>query len=928
MKKLKLLAVCGFVMCIGLAVASCGKETLETPTGFNLETDYQLTWTAVKGAMNYEIEITDANGNKTTFREKRSNSNLTELITEIGDYEIRVRAIANERDNKNSDWSEVIPFQKAYESGCLFQLRNNAEYELIKGVGTGNIVLEDTFRKKPVTAIAEGAFKGLKYMTGIEIGDYVEMIADSAFYNCTGLVSIDIPDTVVSIGKSAFENCKSLASVELSSAVTKIQEHTFAYCRELSDFNWNGAKIEEIGESAFSDCAALVQIEIPESVKAIGPYAFASNSKLEEIHIGKNVARLGEYALSKCVELQTVTFADDCGLKTIEPFTFYGCSVLSGIVLPVGLTNIEQRAFDGATNLDDIQIPDTVRQVGSYAFWDTQLYKKQSTAHYVYADDWLIGISENVRAELTALTPTTLKSGVVGIAAEVFSGCAKLEEVKFANTVRYIGSFAFYVNPALWSVTTNKVEYIGNNAFQGCKALSYLVLGETYGNLGKSLKEIGAYAFYDCSSLENDLYGNSLIPSSVERIGTYAFKKTIIWDNPDEYGVVYAGDWIVGYDKLKSDAIEIKDGTRGIADYAFYRCKDLVSVIGMGKPQIIGRAAFYECSSLSSATLNNKITEIKDYTFYKCTGLYSVKTSPNLERIGRSAFYKCESLENVDLSQGMVTDIDAYAFYGCKNVQSVNFGDMLENVGTYAFYECTSLEEVSLPNSMKELGRKSFAKCSALTEIDFGDGLKTIGDYAFQACANLKDVTIGKSVETIGNYAFYKCFGLETLELGEKVSTIGNYAFFANAKLNSLVLPESVDNIGNYAFKGCVGLDALLLTSDVRHIGDHAFYGCTSATVYTDAAAADYVAWNARWNSSFRPIVWGCTLSEDKTYVVSVTVQKDTLEYGRATGGFTAPTREGFTFGGWKDGNGNTILASEIESVPFGTTLVAEWLPV
>ena len=47
----------------------------------------------------------------------------------MGDYEIRIKAIGG-KDDEESDWSETYYFYRAYETGCLYRLVNNSEYEI------------------------------------------------------------------------------------------------------------------------------------------------------------------------------------------------------------------------------------------------------------------------------------------------------------------------------------------------------------------------------------------------------------------------------------------------------------------------------------------------------------------------------------------------------------------------------------------------------------------------------------------------------------------------------------------------------------------------------------------------------------------------------------------------------------------------------
>ena len=83
------------------------------------------------------------------------------------------------------------------------------------------------------------------------------------------------------------------------------------------------------------------------------------------------------------------------------------------------------------------------------------------------------------------------------------------------------------------------------------------------------------------------------------------------------------------------------------------------------------------------------------------------------------------------------------------------------------------------------------------------------------------------------------------------------------------------------------------------------------------------------WNRSDRPVMWGCTLSEDKTYVVSFTRNADSISNTYVESGINAPYRKGYTFGGWATEHGSTVAAytaTNVNTAPNGTTLWAIWI--
>ena len=163
------------------------------------------------------------------------------------------------------------------------------------------------------------------------------------------------------------------------------------------------------------------------------------------------------------------------------------------------------------------------------------------------------------------------------------------------------------------------------------------------------------------------------------------------------------------------------------------------------------------------------------------------------------------------------------------------------------------------------------------------------------------------------------------ITFNENLQSIGDYAFHGDTKILSLELPASLKTIGRYAFKYCTGLKSLLLRSDVETIGMHAFYACNALTIYTDATDS-LKGWDKYFNSSYKGVVYGCTLSEDGTYVVSVTINEKTLQH-LETATFSGPESYTYLFMGWALSEGGEVAytADELKNVPIGTTLYAIW---
>ena len=957
-------------------LAACKSNKLSAPSGISLDEDNNLTWEVVENARSYKIEITNVEtnetGTRTTNKTKFSLDNQPE-----GNYEIRLKAVSGLKNLSDSNWSEVKEFHRGYSTGCLYKLiKNNTEYQIEKaGKAEGKVLIEDKYRGKPVTSIAKLAFRSCSRIEEVVIGSNVAEIGENAFMNCKKLAAVTIPESVETIGRGAFQSCAVLEEIEIPYGVTGILDSTFAYCKALTKVTLTD-NISVIEQAAFSDCVSLEQITVPAKVKELGEYAF-SNCGIESVTFGENLETVGNFAFYKCTKLTDINFAEGNKLKTIGESAFADCIALEAVNIPEGVEDIGKNGFYSCESLSSVTLPNSLSHFGLYAFNGTGLYnevmKAENTPYaYLYVGNWLAAVSGKLRTEMTNITSYsrradvlesdftvssekidenvysvetrtsttilfTVKEDAVGIADGVFAKAEELKRVNLPKSVKHIGDYAFNGASTLiyFDVPDGGLLSIGEYAFCNCKRLENPTLGN-------KLKTIGAYAFYNCESLGDSTTGESFLPDTLERIGTYAFRNTKLWRTPDQNtGIIYAGDWVVGFDsRISLATVSLKSSVKGIADYAFYQAFSLTGITGLSNITHIGKGAFYECYALSMVMLNRGLTKIEDYTFYEClsltignTDIYGNPTLPSeLQYIGRSAFYGCNSLRSVNFRGTQVKEIGPYAFYYCGSLSEVQFNDKIVTIGEKAFYNDVKLKAINLPSSLKTVEEKAFYKCEKVEEITIGEGTETIGDYAFCGLPLVEEIIIPNSVKKIGNYAFYNCNGVKNLSLGNSVEEIGNYAFYGMGNLTYLHIPQSVKIIGNYAFKGLGKIRSFIISGMVEEVGMHSFYGAKNATVYSDALS-EPVDWNTRWNSSFRPVVWGCVLSEDGTYVVSVEVKENTFTNTyvyydeKVNNDFTGPRRYGYTFIGWgTEENGDVVYtADKITEAPAGTVLYALW---
>ena len=216
--------------------------------------------------------------------------------------------------------------------------------------------------------------------------------------------------------------------------------------------------VQQIAEKAFYDQPFIEEIVFPDSTVAIEKRAFANCRSLREVHLGKNIKKIGiesfaYTAIERFVLTPNARFVNQHTWDGKTPF--YGSKlkafeldgenelyvVINGILYIKNSWGLRLKfcppAYEG-----HLQIPEEVKVIGSCSCWGC-----------------------------TGITSLFIPEGVETIGDDAFSGCTKLESVDIDGHIDSLGSWCFAGCTALKEIDCIGVKNIADTAFGGDKGL-------------------------------------------------------------------------------------------------------------------------------------------------------------------------------------------------------------------------------------------------------------------------------------------------------------------------------------------------------------------------------------------------------------------------------------------------------------------------
>lgn len=343
--------------------------------------------------------------------------------------------------------------------------------------------------------------------------------------------------------------------------------------------------------------------------------------------------------------------------KTVEVMSGKDCK--GNVVIPSKVINgrneytviqIGKGAFEWNRDIASVVLPNTVVSILDAAFsgYDLATITPSENLTYVsgtaFSNIFHMGASVSIKpqngmvylgkvayryvGDTEHLTSFTIREGTVAVADGAFQYCRELKSIRLPNSLRSIGINAFGECESLESITLPRnVEYIGREAFKHCYNLTSITL---YNNI----EVIGQNAFHDTKWYKNIIGEKDYFNYD------YAVADTVATDSDNyesapqkeetdnrNYSVdgnfVYIGSVLYGSKEEVpyGTSLTVKEGTKGIAEYAFNNCNGLVSVSLPGSIMCVGEGAFQNCKGLERINIPKRLEKVGKHSFEGCVSL-------------------------------------------------------------------------------------------------------------------------------------------------------------------------------------------------------------------------------------------------------------------------------------------------------------------
>ena len=671
-----------------------------------------------------------------------------------------------------------------YIDGCLIAAKTSLEGEVTVNVGT--------------RLIAGSAFTGCKNINHVTLPEGVTYIGCNAFNNCSALERINFPASLNFIGDNAFLNCK-LREVYLKSPLT-------------------------IGKMAFFATTPSIQtVVLPKGESTFEDYAFSGQPGITRInvyekdpsnlHMGTGV--FDDVDKEKCIvyvphELNGGSVSD-----------FKATDAWSALIIQSNNVCADGLFFE----LNDV----TKKMTLTYELYDSYFnyctleenVDMVSNIHAIHALDELGYTLTSVGARAfefaSQITSITLPETVEQIGMMAFSDLNQMKEFTIPEKVNFIGEFAFAECTGLEKITNlNPVpqDITGKSVFYNVKKTEVKLMVPPGSRTAYQLADTwGSFDIEEMPLRIGDLY---YYLNDEDDYAEVTYQYELSEDNyaflPENTKLVIPSE--VTYNEKTYDVRYINSG-------AFRNCDKIYMVEIPGSVLIVGSSAFNGCKNLWGATLNEGVKSLEMSVFEGCSYLGKVSLPSSMKQIDNYAFKGCTNLMSllvynpvpVAISDKVFEDVDKSQMWLC-----IPYGSKDDYLAAEVWNELGKEDEehhyiVEMSNGVQvdELYYifDKVNKTATVTFAYFYAAGNTLGNYYINYYYIIDKIPSSViyeeeeyTVTAIGDYAFWDCYEVN-MEIPAGITSIGNYAFANNNNPVTLIVNNEtpIDIAGKHVFE-------------------------------------------------------------------------------------------------------------------------------
>lgn len=250
------------------------------------------------------------------------------------------------------------------------------------------------------------------------------------------------------------ENCKEVNVVKVGDNITATLDGTIltlsgygaTYDVECN-YESSYSRRNDFFENILPQYKSITQIKFSGNITYIGTMFFCAFEGITEINIPNTVTSLGSGVFSSCTKLEKIVYSDSIKkIPSIQLVEIYDEDTtvpnLKEVIIPEGVTELEDAALGGCTALETLILPSTLKKIGNYALSGCRSIEQLSIPD---------GVKEIGYGALgsTGIESLNWPEDATSMPRYVCGYCKNLKEVIIPNSVIDINLGAFMGCPLL-----------------------------------------------------------------------------------------------------------------------------------------------------------------------------------------------------------------------------------------------------------------------------------------------------------------------------------------------------------------------------------------------------------------------------------------------------------------------------------------------